>query len=68
MHEINETAGDGFSPIANTPPRGIYPGRASVITGMLSQASRADDGLRQAWRRRTWKAVAMTLSVFLTRE
>ena len=31
-------------------------------------ASPADDGLRQAWRRRIWTAVAMTLSLFLTRE
>jgi hypothetical protein len=35
---------------------------------MLFSASRADDGLRQAWRRQTWKAVTMTLSVFLARE
>ena len=41
---------------------------ASVVMGILFQASRADDGLRQAWRRRIWKAVAMTLSLFLTRE
>ena len=41
---------------------------ASVVIAILFQASRADDGLRQAWRRRIWKAVAMTLSLFLARE
>jgi len=35
--------------------------------GIVVQASRADGGPRPAWRRRTWKAVAMALSLFLTR-
>jgi len=39
-----------------------------VVIGILSGAPRVDDGLRQAWRRRIWKAVAVTLSLFLTRE
>ena len=47
---------------------GIPVNRASVVFGILFQASRADDGLRQAWRRRIWKAVAVTLSLFLARE
>jgi hypothetical protein len=45
-----------------------HPGRAGVITSILFPAPRADDGLRQAWRRRTWKAVAMALSLILARE
>jgi hypothetical protein len=36
--------------------------------GIVFPASRADDGPRQAWRRRIWKAVAVTLSRFLARE
>lgn len=47
---------------------GVPVNRANVVIGILFQASRADDGLRQAWRRRIWKAVAMTLSLLLTRE
>jgi hypothetical protein len=39
-----------------------------MVSGMLAKASRADDGLRQAWSRRTWKAVTVTLSLLLPRE
>jgi hypothetical protein len=60
LREIPQLRAFGAEPAAS---RSSRPGRRPHHRRRLRAASRADGGPRQAWRRRTRKAVTMTLSL-----